>query len=432
LLYPEIIAMPDRITPLHKLSQIARAEVEAVAAEGFGPTRPNNTHIHLPPNFSAFDSVAEAVEMAAAEGLRVLGVSNYYDYTVYDEFARRAHEAAIFPLFGTEIICLQEDLVAAKIRINDPANPGKMYICGKGISRFAPLSPEAAALLQAIRDKDSLRMRQMVERLGEVFAEAGFDAELDERQVIEMVVRRHGCPFETVYLQERHIAQAFQERMAERLQPSEQAAVLRKAYGTEPTAPLDNAVEVQNEIRSRLMKAGKPGYVPETFVDYGHARQLILALGGIPCYPLLADGVVPHCEFEATPEAVVKRLREYEVRCAEFIPNRNAPQVLREYVLALRKAGIVVTAGTEHNTRDRIPLTPACKGAKPLPEDVAAYFWEGACVVAAHQWRRVRGESGFVDETGSPSDPSLNAEERIRRFAAEGSALIESFARLAP
>jgi len=197
-----------------------------------------------------------------------------------------------------------------------------------------------------------------------------------------MVVRRHGCPFETVYLQERHIAQAFQERMAERLQPSEQAAVLRKAYGTEPTAPLDNAVEVQNEIRSRLMKAGKPGYVPETFVDYGHARQLILALGGIPCYPLLADGVVPHCEFEATPEAVVKRLREYEVRCAEFIPNRNAPQVLREYVLALRKAGIVVTAGTEHNTRDRIPLTPACKGAKPLPEDVAAYFWEGACVVA--------------------------------------------------
>jgi hypothetical protein len=46
----------------------------------------NNAHIHLPPNFSAFETVEQAVDLAAAQGVRVLGVSNYYDYAVYDDF----------------------------------------------------------------------------------------------------------------------------------------------------------------------------------------------------------------------------------------------------------------------------------------------------------------------------------------------------------
>jgi len=33
-----------------------------------------NTHIHLPPNFSAFISVAGAVQAAAREGIRVLSL----------------------------------------------------------------------------------------------------------------------------------------------------------------------------------------------------------------------------------------------------------------------------------------------------------------------------------------------------------------------
>ncbi len=255
-----------------------------------GEPRPHNTHIHLPPNFSAFDSVGEAVDAARAEGVVMLGVSNYYHYGVYAEFAREARAAGIYPLFGTEIICLHDNLVQAGVRINDPANPGKMYICGKGIAEFDPPNIEASRLLQTIRDKDSLRMAEMVDRLGEVFREAGFDAELDEAQVKEMVVRRHGCPTDSVYLQERHVAQAFQERMAERLSADETAGVLARAYGGPPKADPGHAVATQNEIRSRLMKAGKPGYVTETFVDFDHAYRLIVALGGIPCYPVLADG----------------------------------------------------------------------------------------------------------------------------------------------
>lgn len=421
--------MPELPSPVEILRAIGDIGESALPA-ALGRL-PNNTHIHLPPNFSAFDSVAEAVSMAAEQGVRVLGVSNYYDYTVYQEFAARSRSAAIFPLFGTEIICLNDELVRAGVRINDPANPGKMYICGKGITAFSPMSREAADLLQVIRDKDSLRMREMIAKLGGVFAQAGFDAGLDEAAVKDMVVRRHGYPLETVYLQERHIAQAFQEAMAARLPADEQHAILTRAYGAPPSASVNDAVATQNEIRSRLMKAGKPGYVAETFVDFDHARGLILALRGIPCYPVLADGVTPPCEFEQDPNGLVERLRERNLNCAEFIPERNTPEVLSAYATALRDAGIVITAGTEHNTRDRIPLAPRCLRGAAVPEAVADMFWEGACVVAAHAYRVARGEPGFVDANGVLCAGFANAEARIQALRELGEAVIGAYLRLA-
>jgi hypothetical protein len=387
-----------------------------------GPPRPHNTHIHLPPNFSAFDSVAEAVEAASAEGVVMLGVSNYYHYGVYGDFARAARDAGIFPLFGTEIICLVDDLVQRRVRINDPANPGKMYICGKAITRFDPLSAEAETLLGTIREKDSLRMAMMVERLGQVFRDAGFDADLDEAQVKDMVVQRHGCPLDSVYLQERHIAQAFQERMAARLSPELELETLTRAYGGPPKADVADAVATQNEIRSRLMKAGKPGYVEETFVDFDHAYQLILALGGIPCYPVLADGAEPICEFEDTPAALIRRIRQRAIPSAEFIPERNRPEALERYAMALRRAGIFITAGTEHNTRDRIPITPRCKGGVPVPPAVQELFWEGACVLVGHMYRLSRGLAGF------PAAADGSHDDRISSFAALGEAVLRAYA----
>lgn len=404
---------------------------EVGAAAEACPRLVNNTHIHLPPNFSAFESVEQAVRLAAEQGVGVLGVSNYYHFGVYADFSRLARQAGIFPLFGTEIICLVDQLVRAGRRINDPGNPGKMYICGKGVTRFDPLPADAAELLQAIRDTDSRRMADMVAKMGQVLAQAGFDAGVDEVSVKAMVVARHGSPPESVYLQERHIVQAFQEELSRRLTPSEQAEVLTRAYGAAPAVSVEDPVATQNEMRSRLMKAGRPGYVPETFVGLEHARRLILCLGGIPCYPVLADGVTPRCEFESTPAELVEQMHELGLHCAEFIPDRNSPEVLREYVLAMRDAGIVVTAGTEHNTRTLIPIPPACKGGAPLPADVAEAFWEGACVVAAHEFLACHGEEGFVSRTGAPNQAYADARSRIAAFSALGCAAIAAYRRFA-
>ena len=85
-------------------------EIRALAVDRFGPAAPPrvNAHIHLPPNFSAFESVQQAVSLAKAQNIGVLGVSNYYDYEVYGDFVQRARASGIFPLFGLEIICMQK------------------------------------------------------------------------------------------------------------------------------------------------------------------------------------------------------------------------------------------------------------------------------------------------------------------------------------
>ncbi len=110
------------------------------------------------------------------------------------------------------------------------------------------------------------------------------------------------------------------------------------------------------------MKAGKPGYVEETFVGFDHAYALVLALGGIPCYPVLADGASPICPFEEPVERLVSTLADRHIYCAELIPNRNLPEVLTAYVRGLRAAGIAVLAGTEHNSPEMLPLEPRCAG----------------------------------------------------------------------
>ncbi|HUU59012.1 MAG TPA: hypothetical protein VMZ50_05675, partial [Phycisphaerae bacterium] len=77
-------------------------ELWALAERGAAPRRrPKvNSHIHLPPNFSAFESVEQVVELAADQGVGMLGVSNYYDFDVYGDFVTAARRRGIFPLFG--------------------------------------------------------------------------------------------------------------------------------------------------------------------------------------------------------------------------------------------------------------------------------------------------------------------------------------------
>ena len=401
---------------------------KAVAAGKAPAKRPKaNTHIHLPPNFSAFESVEQAVRLAAEQGVGVLGAGNYYDYRVYGDFAALARANRIFPLFGLEIISLDEDLRKRGFKINDPGNPGKMYLCGKGITRFGDMTPQAREILDMIRRNDSARMAKVVERLAAVFAERGLDTGLSEDAVIDMIVRRHGSPRDAAYLQERHVCQAFQERLFEMVPAEKRIETLNRILGAPTKAGPTDHVGIQNDIRSHLLKTSKPAYVEETFVNQSQAFRLILELGGIPCYPTVADGVTPICPFEEPIEKLIANIQAMNVHCAEFIPIRNKPETLWAYVKAMRAAGIVVTAGTEHNTLDLIPIEPRCLGGAAVPEDAQEIFWEGACVVAAHQHLVLYGMIGFVDGNGKPNPGYGSAEERIGAFRALGAAVMEAY-----
>jgi hypothetical protein len=418
----------NRFSALMDRLSVPAADTRAVLSDRVGV----NAHIHLPPNFSAFDSTQQAVSLAAGEGIGVLGASNYYDFSAYSTLADEAAGRGVFPLFGLEIICLIDELIQAGVKINDPGNPGKMYVCGKAITGFeAPagrgMSEQAQRLLQTIRDNDAARMAEITARLAAIFAGAGLDTGLTVEVIKDRVAARYSVARETVYLQERHVAQAFQEALFEAVAETDRAALLAKAYGTPPKAAPGDAGGVQNDIRSLLMKAGKAAFVPDTFVGFDHAYRLILALGGIPCYPVLADGATPICPYEADVDHLITDLKARGIYAAELIPIRNAPEVVSRYVRALRGAGLIVTGGTEHNTPDLLPLTPTCQGNVPLPDDVAAIFREGACVVAAHQYRTRRGEPGFVDAEGRPAAGYGSDDERIQAFAGLGAAVIAAY-----
>ena len=341
-----------------------------------------NTHVHVPPNFSAFATPAELIAQASAEHVSLLGVSNFYDQSVYSVVKDLAGQAGMTILYGLEIITVLPDLRERGIRVNDPANPGRMYLTGKGIDPFAAPSPRTAQILAQIRRGNDSRAEQMVALAAQLFAGLGFDTGLDAQTLIARVAHRAHVPKAWVSLQERHIAQALQEEL-EVLPPDERAVLLQSAYGTPVRADLTDPAAVQAEIRSRLLKAGTPCFAEEVDVSFEDAYSAILDMGGIPCYPILADGCNPICGFEASPQELARNLKELGIPAAEFIPGRNHRALVDDYARVLTDAGLILMAGTEHNTADKIPFEPVCADG-PISETTRSIFAQGARAALIH------------------------------------------------
>ncbi|HYO44463.1 MAG TPA: hypothetical protein VES19_14795 [Candidatus Limnocylindrales bacterium] len=382
-----------------------------------------NTHLHLPPNFSAFSTAEDAVLAGEREGARVLGASNFLDQRVYGRFILAAQAAGIVPILGIEMITLDEGLRAAGTRVNDPANPGRMYLCGKGIRHDPEPGGERARLSAAVRNADERRMRALVDRVAAVLAERGVPLPLDYDAIAADVAAAAGVPADWVILQERHLARAVQQAIFSVAPAGGRAAVLAAAYAGPPTA-VDDPVAVQGELRARLMKAGTPGFVPESPVSFADAYRFVLAADGIPCYPVLADGADPICPWETPPQRLADRLVALGIHAAELIPGRNRTASVDAYVDALRAKGLIVLAGTEHNTAEQVPIDPGCADGEPSAH-ARATFWEGTCVVVAHQHRRRLGLPGFVGPDGRPDPAFASADERIGWYAALGAGLLE-------
>ena len=336
-----------------------------------------------------------------------------------------ARKHGIFPIFGLETIVKVNELAKARVNINDPGVPGKMYLCGKAITRFMNPPQDAEEILKILRDSDAERISSQIGIVADIFANSGLDTRLDSETIISMVADRHGCPAETVFLQERHIVQAFQEALFGLVADSTvRVQKLETIMGAALSVSPDDPVAVQGAIRTNLMKAGKPAYIETSPIDFDQGYQLILSLGGIPCYPVLADGAKPINEYESSIENLIADLKSHNIHCVEFIPNRNDPDLLKHYVTTMREAGFIITAGTEHNTTDIIQMEPSCVGGKPIPEELNNIFREGAYVIAAHQFLKAHHECAYVDDTGSLNPEYNSHEERITEFARLGEAVV--------
>ncbi len=362
-----------------------------------------NLHVHTPYSFSFFSSVSSLVEKAAEEGIVALGINDFYTTEGYDEFTEECLEKNIYPVYGLEVIAVNLEDKKKGILWNDPNNPGRIYLCGKGLLYPQEVNDWTLSIISRIKDCSQRRMKKMVEKVNDFLSRKGMEISLAYEDI------KDSTP--SGWVRERHIAKEIYARVAEN---EEEKLKLCQLLGIEETAG-----SVAEQLRGKLLKFGGVAYVEEdndAFLSPREARQVFLNSGGIPVYPVLSDGTPVLTDKEKSPNLLSKELKKMGYWMAEFIPPRNSYKVLKKYVKVLRREGIVVTCGTEHNSLKGGLLTPLPKGLQYMDEELAEIFWEGCCIVAAHQYLRKIGEEGFVDQEGLRTRKSLEELREIGEF----------------
>lgn len=359
-----------------------------------------NCHIHTPYSFSAFKDIPQIFDMAKKEKVSVVGINDFNVTDGYREFHDEALKGGVFPLFNIEFISLLGKEQAAGIRVNDPGNPGRTYFSGKGLDFPSKPDTETTEILKDIKRESNRQTREMCEKLNEHLkaCHAPFTLSFDEikKKLARDLVR------------ERHLAMMLRIEMEQHYSTfAERIDFLFTIYhGVAPKANLENITEVENEIRARLLKKGGSAFVEEdenAFLDLNRVIDIIIKLGGIPCYPVLLDNKKgKFTEYERDFEQLYQNLISRNIYSLELIPGRNDFEILKKFVRFFDKRGFVITFGTEHNSPAMIPLKVNCRKHVPLDDYLRKISWSGACVIAAHQYLRAHGKRGYLNKNGMP------------------------------
>lgn len=343
-----------------------------------------NNHIHTPYSFSAFESVTEAVRKAVAEEVRVLGINDFYVTDGYVEFQEQCLKHAVFPLFNIELIGISKADQDAGIRVNDPGNPGRTYISGKGLALAGALPAHQQKKLEFIIKESNKQVSAMVDLLNDWLRKQNLDITLSVDEIMEKLAVN--------LLRERHVAKMMRLKLEEKASGDrEYDELIKRVYGGRSSGKTrEDIAGIENELRARLLKAGAPAFVREdekAFLPLEQIIQIILDAGGIPTYPMLLDGTGGEItEFERGKEQLLEVLNSRGINSVEFIPLRNRIEVLKEYAYFFYERGFVVSFGTEHNTSAMGPMEVYCLNKMPLDEKLLTISYRGAAYVAAHQY----------------------------------------------
>jgi len=343
---------------------------------GDGHTRLVNAHLHTPYSFSAFDNISQALDLAVSENVKVAGINDFYTTDGYPEWAEACVSRKIFPLFNIEYISLNREDQSAGIKVNDPNNPGRTYLSGKGLAYPAKLDEPFASALESVRKESNLQVQSMCERLNEHLEVCAAGFELNYDKIRETLTKG--------MVRERHLAKALREKISSLgLSNKEQEVFYRKIFqGKELKSDISNEAAVENEIRGNLLKAGGAAFIPENpeaFLEMETVCGIIRNAGGIPTYPFLADDSKGNfTEFEYPKDKVIEILRERNICSIEFITTRNTLAVLEEYAGFFHHQGFVVTMGTEHNTPAMEPIELLAGNKTPLSKMLLDINYKGA------------------------------------------------------
>ncbi len=376
-----------------------------------------NGHIHTPYSFSAFTSIQQAIELAAKEEIKVLGINDFYTAEGYEEFAAACAACKITPLFNIEFVGLIKEFQKKNIRINDPGNPGRIYFSGKGLSYPFKLNDTLQQKVLKLHKESNEQVRQMTDKVNQYFQSKDVHIHLNFLAIKEQHAKN--------LVRERHIAKAIRIEIGEKSKSVEEKnELLKKIYGgNESKVDIHDTNALENEIRGMLLKSGGPAFVPEdenAFLSIQEIIEIIVNAGGIPCYPVLLDDSKGNfTDFEKDWNMMHDELTKLNVKCIELIPGRNSFEILKKFVLFFTEKKYIITFGTEHNTPELIPLTVCCRNNVPLTEELNRISYEGACVITAHQYQLKNGMQGFMD------NGNLSYSDKLIEFIKLGDKLIK-------
>ena len=377
-----------------------------------------NAHLHTPYSFSAFRDIDEALDRAVAENVRIVGINDFYTANGYEAWAEGCRKRNLYPLFGIEFISLNEADQKAGLRVNDPANPGRTYLSGKGMLHPFRLREPYATLLTTVQAESNRQVEAMCAKLNDHLREKEASFTLDVEQIKRKLTSGS--------LRERHLARALRMKVYEVCHNEEAKiqSLLTKLFDEKTMkSSVSDIAAVENEIRGNLLKAGGAAFVPEeatAFLPMEKVQELIVAAGGIPTYPFLADDAQGnYTDFESDLERVADQLTERGFHSVEFITTRNSVALLERYAAYLHDRGFVVTFGSEHNSPAMEPIELFARHGVELTDRLKQINYEGACLIAAHQHVVSQGLAGYVDAHG-------NADRAKREeFVTLGDALIK-------
>lgn len=347
-----------------------------------------NVHIHTSESFSIFRSPAEAAWEAYRAGLEIFGINDHYTIAGHKEFGEACKILGLKAAFSIEAIAMSEEARERGERYNDPKNPGRVYLCGKGVIRDLKPGSPGDKLLRMMRKALRERYKEMTKKANMILKRVDPSLSLTFDEVLKCTPRGN--------VTERHVAQAIAELLKARFpNNSKLKEFLRKLFGDIEIDISSNAA-LQDLIRNNLLKAGGAAYVeepPRAFPSLEKLVSLFREYGAIPTYPVLGN---PVTEKEANLNSLFDELENLGIFAIEVIPKRNTEERLREILRIAGEHNFPVFNGTEHNTKSPQPIVDE----KSKKKEFLPTFKRGAYLILGHQFLSKYAGVGYVNAKG--------------------------------
>ena len=356
---------------------VALADCGEIGVEDFSEVA--NMHCHTFFSFNAYGySPSGLAWLAKKKGYRLIGKVDFDVLDGVEEFldacdlvgvrSSAAIESRVFfPEFSTR-------------ELNSPGEPGVYYHMGIGLTKDVAPEP-GAAILSDMQKRSTARNQEMIRRLNLFLDPIGISYRDD---VLPLTPAGHAT--------ERHILAAYLAKAEEKEKNPVQFWAGKLSLPEDRVYMLYQDPPVfQNQVRSKLMKSGGPGYMqpgPDSFPPMDQFHQAVTACQGLICATWL-DGT---SAGEKAMQEQLDILVDKGAVALNIIPDRNwnisDPEMrkiklakLYEMVDLANQMDLPLNIGTEMNTFGQ-KLVDDFDAPELAP--IRQFFMDGAYFIWGH------------------------------------------------